>query len=241
MITRDIHQLQVVPAFLHAAKFIACGDANTGTCTCAMGITGAGSTFFPGMIIDRLGLVRNYKSLALAPLVYGDLNTSDENARVHSQSFSLGLQHSSACNGTFADYSTGDWLSQEFVWRQTTVSSTADMEVIQNYAFQLDAGAAGTLGGIVSTTTSTASGVGRNVTAGTTSTSISYYAGPPALFDLGGAKRFLRCLIKPIIDTTACASLGMRVAVTALFGEPDEAPTLGDQVRRILVTTPCAT
>lgn len=236
MITRDVHQLYVVPAFVHNAKFVACGAANLGTCTCAGGVAAAGSTWFPGFTIDRLGLDRNYRSLLLAPVAFGDLNTSDENAKIKHQAIGVGLQHTSASGGTFADYSTGDWLEAQALWHQTTATSTG------TYLFsQVQRDAADVLGRVAATATSTASG-GALATGGpTTSTGWSWYAGPGAVFDLSGAKRFIRCLVRPVIETTACGALGFRADVAAVFGEPDVAQPDQGAIKRILVTTGCST
>ena len=243
MITRDLAQSYVVPMFVHNAKFTGCGDNNLGTCTCAAGITAAGSTYFPGLVVDRLGLPKNYTAVALAPMVYAEQNSSDELAKVRFQAVSFGLQHTSASGGTYADYSTGDWIENSGLWRQTTVSSTADMASIDNYAHQLDIGIAGRIGGLLVSSTSTASGY--TVSAGATSTGQAYYAGPPAVFNLTGAKRYIRSVLKPVIETTACGSLGMWMSGTYLFGQPDVAPaslaSTDNIFRRILVTTPCAT
>lgn len=250
MITRDVHQLQVVPAFTHAARFAACsaGTVEGFTCSTAGGVEAAGSTnlnsdcavYFPGFVIDRLGLRRQYRSLLLAPMVYGDANTTDENKRLYGRFLSIGLQHTSATGGTWADYSTGDWLIQQGLWRQTTATST------MGFATVVQRDVAAVYGGVMATATatSTAGGIAQStgVTQGdpSTSTGVVYYAGPAAAFDLGGAKRYLRPLFRLEFQSTACAELGVEMHASAVFGEPDEAPT-ASPVARILVTTPCAT
>ena len=235
MITRDVKQLLVVPAFVHAQRFRACdAGSNVATCTCAGGSTAAGScSWFPGFIIDRLGLRESYRSVLIAPNVYGDINVSDENARIFFQGISVGLQHTCTTGGTFADYSTGDWIEKVGLWRQTTATSTAPTPARLYTAVQYDA--ADVLGEVMATTSSTSAG------APSTSTGQSYYVGPSAAFDLGGAKRYIRCMLKPIIDTTACGALGLQMSATAIFGEPDLARPNEAEVKRILVTTPCAT
>ena len=235
MIARDVAQLQVVPAFQHNAKFVACGDANLGTCTCAAGISAAGSTWFPGFIIDRLGLAQSFNSVAIAPNAWADIRVSDENARVQYYAVGVGLQHTCTTGGTFADYSTGDWIVDQGLWRQTTATATA---CAMYTAVQRDA--ADTLGGVMTSATSTASGVSQNVASSSTGT--AWYAGPPAKFDLSGAKRYLRVLVRPVVGTTACAGGPMELSAVAIFGEPQVNPAqYSTPVKRILVTTGCAT
>lgn len=247
MITRDVNQLLVVPAFTHEGRFSGCG-AGPGdfTCSTAGGIEAPGSTnltgyagtadcsiYFPGFVIDRLGLREAYRSLLLAPLCYGDALSTDENARLRFQGISVGLQHTSATGGTWANYSTGNWLIQAGLWNQTTATSTA-----AGFYSVVQADAADVLGGVLTSTTSTAA-TGRGDP--TTSTGITYYAGPGAAFDLGGAKRYLRPLLRPHFEATGCGIVSARMEMVAIFGEPDIARPSEAEVKRILVTTPCAT
>ena len=56
MITRDVAQLQVVPAFVNNARFTGCTLSGY-TCTESGATSAIGSSeFFPGFVIDRLGL-----------------------------------------------------------------------------------------------------------------------------------------------------------------------------------------
>jgi len=241
MITRDVSQLLVVPAFVHEARFSGCGAGPLNyTCSTVGGIEAPGATgmgdcaiYFPGFVIDRLGLRESYRSLLLAPMMYGDALATDENARVRFQGLSLGLQHTSATGGTWANYSTDDWLVYQGLWLQTTATSTA-----AGFYTVVQRDAADVLGKVMTTTTSTAA-TGMGVP--TTSTGLSYYAGPGAVFSLGGAKRYLRPLVRPHFEATGCGAVGARLAVTAVFGEPDYARPSATSVKRILVTTPCAT
>src|SRR3989304_4925076 len=98
MITRDVHQLQVVPAFVHKAPFYAC-SIDGYTCTEGSGETSAigDSGFMPGFIIDRLGLQRAYASLMIAPVAYGAVTAcSTATKGVTYMALSIGLQHASA-------------------------------------------------------------------------------------------------------------------------------------------------
>lgn len=248
MITRDIHQTQVMPVFTHAARFAGCGAGTLNfTCTTAGGIEAAGATglgscavYFPGMIVDRHGLRRRFNSLLVAPMVYGDANTSDELTRRYGKFLSVGLQHTCTTGGTFADYSTEDWLIHEPLWRQTTATST------MGFATAVQRGIADVYGGIMTSTTATSTSLGIEQEAGrtqgdpSTSTGIVYYAGAGARFDLGGAKRYLRTLFRLEVMGTACGELGVEMHGVGVFGEADESPVAAP-VARILVTTPCAT
>lgn len=235
MIARDVAQLQVVPAFQHNAKFVACGDANLGTCSCAGGIAAAGSTWFPGFMIDRLGLQQVFNSVAIAPNAWAEIRVSDEGARVQYFGIGVGLQHTSATGGTWADYSTGQWIDNQGLWRQTTATATA---CAMYTAVQRDV--ADVLGGVMASATSTSAGVSASVAS--SSTGYAYYSGPPAVFDLSAAKRFVRALVRPIVSTTACAGGAMELSAVAVFGEPQVNPAqYSTPVKRVIVTTGCAT
>ena len=234
MIARDVAQLQAVPGFQHNAKFVACGDANLGTCSCAGGIETACSTWFPGYVIDRLGLTQSFNSVAIVPNVTAEVQVSDENARVQYFAIGVGLQHTSATDGTYTNYSTQDWIFAQGLWRQTTATATA---CAMYTAVQRDV--ADTLGGIMTSATSTSGGV--NVNSASSSTGMAWYVGPPAKFDLSGAKRYLRPLFRPIVGTTACAGGRMEGSLVAVFGEPQVNPAqYSTPVKRVLVTSPCA-
>ena len=246
MITRDVSQLYVVPAFTHRAAFISCTIAGL---TCARdGATSAIGTseFWPGYTIDRLGLPRNFNSIAIVPTVFADLNTSS-NKNVMVVRLSVGLQHTSASGGTWANYSTGDWIADKGLWAQTSATSTAHalFTVVQrDVGLTTEIG----IGGVITSATSTAGGSGG--LPGTTSTGLQYYAGAPAVFSLVGANRYLRPLLRIPHETTAdwggagaCAVAGgsIRMAAAAVFGEPDEAQPPYAPTKRILVTSGCAT
>lgn len=235
MITRDIKELQVVPAFRHNAKFATC-EALVATCTCAGGVDAACSTWFPGFVVDRLGLTRGFNAVLIAPVVTADIASSDNagNARARYYGIGVGLQHTCTSGGTWSNYSTGQWIDDQGLWSQTTATATACHTFYS--AVQRDVG--DTLGGIMATATSTTPGL--SVQAGSSSTAFAYYSGPGAAFDLGGAKRYIRALVRPRIETAACAQGLMAVSAAFIFGEPGEAPA-GNPIKRILVTTGCAT
>lgn len=235
-ITRGISELQVVPGFRHNAQFQNC-DAGVvaGSCACSGGLAAAGSTYWPGFTVDRLGLTQQFDSVAVVPLAWVDLRVSDENARVQHYAFSAGLQHTSASGGTFKDYSTGQWIENQGLWRQTTATATA---CAMYTAVQRDT--ADTLGGVMASATSTSAGVSASVAS--TSTGYAYYTGKVPVFDLRGAQRFIRAVVKPIINSTACGSGFMDLSATLLFSQPAADPQqFTAPVKRVLVTTGCAT
>ncbi len=47
--------------------------------------------------------------------------------------------------------------------------------------------------------------------------------------------------MRPHFEATGSGAVGARIDVTAIFGEPDYARPNETAVKRILVTTPCAT
>lgn len=241
MITRDVHQLYAVPAFINNARFTGCTLAGY-TCTESGATSAIGSSeFFPGFMIDRLGLPENFKSLMVAPNVYGDLQTSVGTGNIAVIRLSVGLQHTSATGGTWANYSTQDWIADKGLWRQSTATSTANLDYT---VVQRDVGLTSAIGigGLLSSSTST--GTGQDMTAGTSSTSLIFYAGPGPAFDLAGAKRFVRVLFRLQHLTTGdvCTGAGtVHMSGVAVFGEPDEAQPPYAPFRRILVTSGCAT
>lgn len=241
MITRDLHQAQVVPAFVNNARFIGCTisgySCTPGGATSAIGT----SEFYPGFMVDRLGLTRAFRSVMIAPVVYGSVATTEGTGNIAVITLSAGLQHTSASGGTWANYSTQDWLVQQGLWRQTTATATGHGNFAQ---VQRDVGLTTEIGigGVLTTTTSTAGG--QDVTAGTSSTGFVYYAAPGPVFSLDGAKRYVRVLFRLQHETTGdvCAGAGsVHMSGALVFGEPDEAQPPFGPIKRILVTSGCAT
>lgn len=243
MITRDVHQIYVVPGFVHAARFLGCGLAGY-TCT-ESGVTSAigSSEFFPGFIIDRLGLPRNFNSLLIAPVLHAELKTSQATGNIAAITLSAGIMHSSTTGGTFTAYSTGDWLDRQGLWRQTTATSTGTTNQYFT-AIQRDVGLTSAigLGGTMATATSTASG--ESVSVGASSTSLIYWAGAGPVFSLQGAQRYIKCVLRLQHLTTGdiCSGSGpVHMSAAAIFAEPDEAQPPYVATKRILVTSGCAT
>lgn len=244
MITRDVSQLYVVPAFTHNVRFISC-TVNTLTCARAGATSAIGSSeFWPGYTLDRLGLPRSFASVALVPTVVADVIATEAAPQQVIVTISAGLQHTSASGGTWANYSTGDWLVQSGLWLQTTSTSTGKDKFT---AIQRDVGLTSEIGigGILATATATCT-IQQTSTGAIT---LAYYAGPPAVFDLGGAKRYIRSVLRFQHETTAdwggvgaCAVAGGAIfgSGTFVFGEPGEAQPTG-VTKRILVTTGCST
>jgi len=238
MITRDVAQLQVVPALAHANLFHSCTVAGL-TCYISGATSAIGtSEFFPGFVIDRLGLSRAFRSFTIAPVVFGSWGASEGAAGdVLVATLSAGVMHASASGGPFTAYSTGSWLVGQPLWRQTTSTSTGSplfSSVQRDVGFTSEIG----LGGLTSTSTSTADGI--DAVAGTSSTSLVYYSGPGPVFSLDGAKRYIKVIMRQQWETTGCGSPGFHMSAAGIFGEPDLAvpPTPS---KRILVTSGCAT
>jgi hypothetical protein len=238
MITRDIAQLYVVPALTHANRFHSC--TVTGLTCYTDGATSAigSSEFFPGYVIDRLGLPRAFRSFLVAPVLHGAFGSTGTGAGdILIGSLTVGVMHASASGGTYAAYSTGSWLVGQSLWKQTTSTSTGSLafsSVQRDVGFTSEIG----IGGLTSTTTSTAAGATINV--GTSSTGLVYYAGPGPIFSTEGMKRFIKVVIRPQWETTGCGAPGFHLSAAGIFGEPDLAiPPL--PAKRILVTSGCAT
>jgi hypothetical protein len=237
MITRDVAQQFVVPALYHSARFHSCTVAGlscyTGGATSAIGT----SEFFPGFIIDRLGLPGAFRSLGVAPLLYGDYGVSEPaNGPVLTATLSVGVMHASASGGTYVAYSTGTWMVQQPLWRQTTSTSTSSAYFT---AVQRDVGNTSEIGTGGLTSTSTSTSAGTSVVAGTSSTSFVYYAGPLADFPIDGAKRFIKVVIRPQFETTGCATGSFALSAVGIFGEADLSQPR-QPTKRILVTSGCA-
>ena len=242
MITRDVHQIYVVPGFVNNARFTGCTLAGY-TCTESGATSALGSSeFFPGFIIDRLGLPRNFNSVLVAPVLFGDYQTSVGTGNIAAITLSAGIMHSSSTGGTFTAYSTQDWLDRQGLWRQTTATSTATTKQYFT-AIQRDVGLTSEigLGGVLSTTTSTAL---EGVAAGASSTSLLYWAGAGPAFSLQGAKRYIKVAMRLQHLTTGdvCSGAGrVHMSAAAIFAEPDEAQPPYYPNKRVLVTSGCAT
>ena len=238
MITRDMSQIYVVPALVHSARFHSCTVAGL-TCYTAGATSAIGSSeFFPGFTIDRLGLPRSFNAAAIFPVVWGDYTTTVGTGNICVSLLSAGLMHATASGGTFTAYSTGSWIDGKGLWRQTTATSTANASFAQ---IQRDVGLTCNIGigGVLSSTTSTANG--QDVTAGTSSTSFIYYAGAPPVFNLIGANRYIKCVMRTRFETTDCGTGSYHMSAALGFGEPDEAQPPYAPNKRILVTSGCAT
>ena len=238
MITRDMSQIYVVPALVHNARFHSCTVAGF-TCYTDGATSAIGSSeFFPGFTIDRLGLPRNFTSVAILPVIYGDYTTTVGTGNICVSLLSAGIMHASASGGTFAAYSTGAWIDGKGLWRQSTATSTANVDfnpIQRDVGYTCNIG----IGGVLASATSTASG--QDMTAGTSSTSFIYYAGAPPVFSLTGAKQFIKCVMRTRFETTGCGTGSYHMSAALGFGEPDEAQPPYAPNKRILVTSACAT
>lgn len=229
MITRDLANTQSVGAFNApaAGDFHSCTVTGF-TCTCGGFVsTDIGFLGFGGRIIDRLGLRENFAAVVAAVQAKANVTTSAEStAMVKYYGLTIGLQHSSStCSGGFSNYSTDEWVNDYPLVEVSTATSTGA-------SFYSVEGA------------DVAAASARLMTTGlTSSTSTGYaeYAGRAPVFDLVGAKRYIRMMIAPHIEATGCGSPTLSVNGILIFGDPGAGPHSTSIRGRIHVTSGCST
>src|SRR3990167_7793475 len=197
-------------------------------CSCGVGSTGGALPYsHGGRIIDRLGLSRRFAAVKIAVAGYGDIQCSaGSTAMTNYIGVAAGLMHSATtCAADFADYSAGDWPSEQAFQVVTTATSTSSPFYSAQGAL-LSANAAGAL--TTGLTTSTSTGYAALV-------DISSNAIP-----LTAAKRFIRVNILPHIETTGCGGSNAKMSAALIFGFPEEAPT-DAPLGRVFVTSACST
>ncbi len=200
-------------------------------CTCQP-YTGAVALPFGlgGRIIDRLGLMDGYNTVAVVPSARGDRIGSTTCYTDDYVGLATGIQHSSTtCLGNFTDYSTDNWGPERGLLWVTTATSTgaSGSPAYNNEAALLGAPATQ----ILSTSRVCSSSTGYLVHAGGVSTVV------PA----DGLRRFIRVIVAPHIETTGCGGTNATVSAALLFGYPDKAlPTLAIR-GRVHVTSACTT
>lgn len=226
MISRDLGGVNVVHAF-DQKLFHSCTVSGF-TCTCGTVDTGGALPFsLAGYIIDRLGLTRSYNSVVLSAYGMGSRQSSAGTCTGDYVGVTLGLQHSSStCSGGFTDYSTGTWQTERpFTW-VTTATSTAASPFFSAEQALMGAPASTQLSTAASTTTSTGY--------------IALVGGPAAGVPLDGAKRFLRLLVAPHIETTGCGGSNANIGGVLIFGDEDESPAPTVSRGRVHVTSACS-
>jgi hypothetical protein len=231
MISRSLAELDVVIAFdqktFHSCTvsgFVcSCGSVDTG---------GALPNSYAGYIIDRLGLSRQYQAVLLGVYGSGSRQSSAGTCTADYLGVSVGLQHSSStCSGGFTDYSTGNWQTEQpFVW-VTTATSTAASPFFSNEQSLLTVITQVPAATVMSTAAST-----------TTSTGYAQLVSCPATaLPLDGAKRFIRMIVAPHIETTGCAGSFAVIGGSLVFGAAEEAPSPFTIRGRVHVTSACTT
>jgi hypothetical protein len=225
MITRDLAGVDVVTAF-DIKTFYSCTVSGF-TCTCSAGSTvGALPNSYAGRIIDRLALGRSYRAVVIAPVAHGPVITCVEStAHLAYLALSVGLQHACTTGESgFVDFSTEDWPAEQPLQVVTTATSTG-ASYFSASAKEFSDNAAAIM-----------------TTALTSSTSTAYAALATSnikAIDITDAKRYLRVLIQPRIESTGCAGPNMNVSASLVFGIPDEAPGIAPR-GRVFVTSACS-
>ena len=235
MITRDVASLQVVSGFNTPSTGAAHTLAAFHSCTVA-GFTSACGGFLStdigffghgGVMVDRFGLRDAFGAVAVAIQARAAVATSaDSTAYVKYYGLTIGLQDScTTCSADFGNYSTGTWVTDYPLAQVSTATSTSASFYTQEGRRVSENSAA-----LMSTALTSS-----------TSTGYAHYAGPAPVFDLAGAGRYLRTMIAPHIEVTGCASPGMEVFGTLVFGYPGKAPFSTGLRGRIQVTSACST
>lgn len=204
MITRDVGQLRSVVGFRQSIDSTTTStDISRSSFAASCGGLGGGTStanHIAGLIVDRLGLGRNYNSLYLSANAVADIGTSTVDAKFGS--IMSWLYHSSTtCADDFDRFSTDREQARAPLFLLNTTSTLAS-------GFMATSTAVGTFG----TFSATATGGAR--------------ASYGAHYDLTGAGRFLRPFL--IAEAYASSSGGTKIidaTVNLIFGEPDEAPT----------------
>lgn len=212
MITRDVAQVRAVIGFNQdlsgATTTVGAGEqaavgifASHTIIDASCGSLNGDSTgnLVPGLIIDRLGLGRNYNSVAVAATGAVDIGTSTLDAKF--AAIRAWLYHSSTtCADDFDRFSTDSEKSRGIAFLLNTTSTLAS-------GYMATSTAVGTWG----TFSATATGKAR--------------ADYNAQYDLTGAGRYVRPYLLPeAYASSSGGSAFSHATVTLVFGEPDEAP-----------------
>ena len=230
MISRNLAGLVPVTAVSEASWHTSAGTASF--CTCQP-YTGASALPFGlgGRIIDRLGLVEGYASVAVVPTATGDRSNSTTCFTNDYLGVSVGIQHSSTtCLGNFSDYSTENWAAERPLIWVTTATSTGSLAAP---FYNADAALLGAPASQVLTTgRPCSSSTGYLVLAG----------GPMTVVPTDGMKRFIRVIVSPRIETTGCGGIiATAIGASLIFGYADSAKA-GTAIRgRVHVTSGCST
>lgn len=224
MITRFVAETESVSAFDNVT-FHSCTVTGF-TCSCGTVDTGGAlPNSYAGRIIDRLGLQKNFAAVKVVPSGFATFEASATSCTINYVGVSLGVQHSSStCSGGFTDLSTADWPAEQAFQRVSTATSTGDANYTQEAGF-----VSPNVASLASTAASTSTSTGY----GTLNT---YGSGA---ISLNSAKRYLRVLVAPHIETTGCGGSFASISASLLFGHPGEAPQTGLRAR-VAVTSACS-
>lgn len=224
MISRGLKEAQVVGDAFVQKTFHSCTVSGF-TSACGVADTGGALPFsHTGRIIDRLGLAQNYNSVLLAVHALGTVQASATSCTINYLGIALGIQHSSSTAASgFADYSTADWVAEQPLVRVSTSTSTGDGFYSAEAAFVSDFTSAAMT---TSPSTSTSTGYA------------DYVGGPAAVIPISGAKRFLRIVVAPHIETTGCGGSFMTVSGALVFGDGDKNPADSSPARaRVILSS----
>ncbi len=209
MITRDVAQLRTVVAFDQVPTTATATDAGGRNAhkssytivDASCGSLNGDSTanLLTGVIVDRLGLGRNYNSVDVSVSATADIGTTTKDAAFVAVSGQL-WHSSTTCQDDFNELATGPRKPRAPVFLLNTTSTLAS-------GYMATSTAVGTFGVF----SATATGSGR--------------ADYDSHYDLTPAGRFLQ--LKPLVEAYASSSGGSMVphlSASLVFGEPDEAP-----------------
>lgn len=227
MITRDISGTFYVPAFdrkmfgsCAATRYDPCCGYNPQMCD-GVGTERSG---WNGRIIDRLSLPTGFTNArviatSLAVLEHCSTGVGAAEWRANYVGLAVGLDHNCSTGAGWTAFSTASWSAEKPGYLLSTAGSTQD----------------GYLG--TSSTTSTS----LNPMAFVLSTSARGVVSAEAIFDLTAAKRFIRVVVTPRIESTGC-SIGLPVEAGILFGGAANAPAEWSGLTgKLIVTTGCST
>ncbi len=173
---------------------------------------------FNGRIIDRLGLPTQFNAAMVVARCFAVFEASSTGQvgsfRQDYMALSVGLDHNCSTGAGWTAYATGMWSSEQALYLQSTASTWN-----QYLATATDTGNA--------LCTSTGFAIG----------------GATAVFDLTGAKRYIRVVVTPVLHSSGCA-LQMPVTADLIFAHGVNAPVAYADIPAdtvIVVTSACST
>lgn len=227
MITRDVSGTFYVPAFdrkmfgsCAATRYDPCCGYNPQMCD-GVGTERSG---WNGRIIDRLALPSQFTNArviasSLAALEHCSTGVGAAEWRANYIGLAVGLDHNCSTGAGWTAFSTASWSAETAGYLLSTAGST------QN--------------GYLATSSTTSTSL--NPMAFVLSTSARGIVSAEAVFDLTAAKRFIRVVVSPRIESTGC-SIQMPVEAGILFGgAQSQPPVWADLGAALIRTTGCST